>query len=65
MRAPKAKGILEDDMKNKDITHGTDNVFADLGFVDATERQTKTQLALTINKQLLMFILANCNDWHK
>ncbi|MEI7614720.1 MAG: hypothetical protein WCK63_17615 [Betaproteobacteria bacterium] len=52
-------------MNNKEITRSTDNVFADLGFVDATERQTKTQLALTINKQLLMFILANCNDWHK
>ena len=52
MRAPKAKVILEDDMNNKDITHGTDNVFADLGFVDATERQTKTQLAFTINELL-------------
>jgi len=39
-------------MNNKDITHGTDNVYADLGFPDAIERQTKTQLAFTINQLL-------------
>lgn len=34
------------------LTHGTDNVYADLGFLDATERQTKTRLALTLNELL-------------
>lgn len=37
-------------MNNNDITHGTDNVYADLGLPDATERQTKTRLALAINE---------------
>ena len=32
-----------------EITHGTGNVFADLGMPDAVERQTKTRLTLTIN----------------
>ncbi len=31
------------------VTRGTGNVFADLGFPDAGERQTKTRLALEIN----------------
>ena len=31
------------------ITRGTGNVFADLGFPDAEERQTKLRLAYTIN----------------
>lgn len=31
------------------ITRGTANVFADLGYADAGERQTKTRLALEIN----------------
>jgi predicted XRE-type DNA-binding protein len=35
-----------------DITHGTTNVFADLGFEDAAERQTKTRLALAVNELL-------------
>ena len=39
-------------MNNNDITHGTDNVYADLGFLDATERQTKTRLVFTINELL-------------
>jgi predicted XRE-type DNA-binding protein len=39
-------------MNNTDITHGTDNVYADLGFSDATERQTKTRLAFTLNELL-------------
>jgi predicted XRE-type DNA-binding protein len=34
---------------SKTITHGTANVFADLGYIDADERQTKTRLALEIN----------------
>ena len=31
------------------ITRGTGNVFADLGFPDADERQTKARLAFAIN----------------
>lgn len=31
------------------ITRGSGNVFADLGFADAEERQTKLRLALAIN----------------
>ena len=31
------------------ITRGTGNVFADLGYADAHERQTKLRLALAIN----------------
>lgn len=31
------------------ITHGTGNVFADLGYADAEERQTKLRLAHAIN----------------
>ena len=34
------------------ITRGTSNVFADLGYPDATERQTKTRLALAVNELL-------------
>ena len=36
----------DDDTK---ITRGTSNVFADLGYADADERQTKLRLAHTIN----------------
>jgi predicted XRE-type DNA-binding protein len=32
------------------ITRGTRNVFADLGYADAEERQTKLRLAFTINE---------------
>ena len=32
------------------ITRGTGNVFADLGLPDAVDRQTKTRLALAINR---------------
>lgn len=32
-----------------DIERGTSNVFADLGYPDAIERQTKTRLAIEIN----------------
>lgn len=39
-------------MKNIAITRGTTNVFADLGFPDAAERQTKTRLAFAINALL-------------
>jgi predicted XRE-type DNA-binding protein len=34
------------------ITHGSTNVFNDLGYPDATERQTKTRLALAVNEIL-------------
>lgn len=34
------------------IVRGTDNVFADLGFPDAAERQTKLRLALAINREI-------------
>src|ERR1035437_9057235 len=39
-------------MKSIAITRGTTNVFADLGYPDAAERQTKTRLAFTINELL-------------
>lgn len=32
------------------ITRGTDNVFADLGYADAADRQTKLRLAYAINE---------------
>lgn len=35
-----------------DITRGTANVFQDLGYSDAAERQTKTRLALAVNELL-------------
>jgi len=34
----------------EDITHGTSNVFADIGLPDASDRQTKTRLAMAINE---------------
>lgn len=34
------------------ITRGTGNVFADLGYLDASERQIKTRLALAVNELL-------------
>ncbi len=40
------------DNKDPDITLGTGTVFEDLGFQDATERQTKTRLALAVNELL-------------
>lgn len=35
-----------------EVIRGTGNVFADLGFADAEERQTKVRLALAINSIL-------------
>ncbi len=32
-----------------DIIEGTGNVFADLGFADAADRQTRTRLAMAVN----------------
>ncbi len=37
-------------MTDDNITRGTGNVFADLGLPDASERQTKTRLALALNR---------------
>ncbi len=37
-------------MTDTTITRGTGNVFADLGFADAGERQTKSRLALALNR---------------
>jgi predicted XRE-type DNA-binding protein len=37
-------------MTDTNITRGTGNVFADLGLPDAGERQTKTRLALALNR---------------
>ena len=34
------------------ITRGSTNVFSDLGFVDAAERQTKTRLAMAVKSLL-------------
>ena len=34
------------------ITRGSDNVFTDLGYQDAAERQLKTRLALAVNELL-------------
>jgi predicted XRE-type DNA-binding protein len=34
------------------VTHGTTNVFHDLGYPDAAERQVKTRLALAVNDLL-------------
>ena len=39
-------------MPRTKITRGTTNVFADLGYADAAERQTKTRLALAVNELL-------------
>jgi predicted XRE-type DNA-binding protein len=37
---------------DKGVTHGSTNVFADLGLPDAVERQTKTRLAMQVNELL-------------
>lgn len=37
-------------MTDTGITRGNGNVFADLGLPDASERQTKTRLALALNR---------------
>ena len=40
------------DNREDEITRGTGNVFADLGYPDATERQTKLRLAYALNQVL-------------
>jgi predicted XRE-type DNA-binding protein len=37
-------------MTDTTIERGTGNVFADLGLADASERQTKTRLAMALNR---------------
>jgi predicted XRE-type DNA-binding protein len=39
-------------MPKTKITHGGRNLFADVGFADAGERQVKTRLAMELNKIL-------------
>ena len=46
-RASASKGKTRD--KARDITRGSGNVFADLAFPDAEERQTKLRLAYALN----------------
>lgn len=41
-----------DDNRENEITRGTGNVFADLGYPDATERQTKLRLTYALNQVL-------------
>ena len=41
-----------DSMNDNTITRGTTNVFADLGLLNAAERQTKTRLGLAVNELL-------------
>jgi predicted XRE-type DNA-binding protein len=38
--------------RDDEITHGTNNVFADLGYPDSTERQARLRLALALNRVL-------------
>ena len=44
-----ASARVEKKVEDEPITRGTTNVFADLGFADAEERQTKLRLAHAIN----------------
>ena len=46
MANPRAEAIRKAD---EAVTHGSGNVFADLGYPDAEERQTKLRLAHAIN----------------
>lgn len=39
-------------MTKEKIVHGSRNVFADLGYPDAADRQTKVRLAVALNKLL-------------
>ena len=38
--------------RDDEITRGTSNVFADLGYADSTERQARLRLALALNRVL-------------
>jgi len=48
-----AKQKAEIDRDDTTISRGTANVFADLGYADADERQTKLRLAHAINEVIL------------
>ena len=45
-----ARGVLANAKRREPITRGTGNVFADLGFPDAAERQAKLRLAYALNR---------------
>src|SRR5690349_3183757 len=47
--------------RGEQITRGTGSVFADLGFVDAVERQAKLRLAYTLNQLLQARKLSQAN----
>ena len=53
MRTLRAQGDIMEKRRRRsrhaDIVRGSGNVFADLGYPDAEERQTKLRLALTLN----------------
>lgn len=49
-RSRRTGGNIGGIIKSIAITRGTTNVFADLGFPDAAERQTKTRLAFALNE---------------
>ena len=38
--------------RDDEVTHGTSNVFADLGYPDSTERQARLRLAFALNRVL-------------
>ncbi len=38
--------------RDDEVTRGTSNVFADLGYADSTERQARLRLALALNRVL-------------
>jgi len=52
MRRVTAKRRANAKMRETGITRGSDNLFADLGFPDAEERQTRLWLAYSINQAL-------------
>jgi predicted XRE-type DNA-binding protein len=47
--------------RKKPVTRGTGNVFADLGFPDAAERQAKLRLAYGLNQELEARKLSQAN----
>ena len=50
---------------NETMTRGTTNVFADLGYADAEERQTKLRLAYAINEVIARQRLTQANAAEK
>jgi predicted XRE-type DNA-binding protein len=47
--------------RTEPVTRGTENVFADLGFTDAAERQDKLRLAYALNHVLEAHELSQAN----